>query len=170
MSDRQSATSSAPRRAIPWGTIVPAAGFLIVLAVLALLWARHSQAQRVEIAARQQANVQAGLPRDYPSEVVPVYPGVTLVKAERGDTESTTGEPMDKWYVHATSKDEPKKLFDYYNDLMLKGGLHQTTYMSIPTGYGVNFANERYDIQFVIETRSGEADTQLEITVNRLRN
>jgi hypothetical protein len=157
------------QRGVPWGTVIPLALFVLVVAAGLALYTHQVLVQRAVVRQRQQANAQLGLPRDYPLQVVPIYAGAKVDKAERGDGKSTDGKPMDKWYVHAESADPPDKIFKYYNDLLLGNKFQQSYFSSIPTGFGVNYSDERHDIQFVIETRKNQPLTQLEITLYRLR-
>lgn len=157
------------RASLPISVLIPAIAFLLVIAAGAYFYSRQVSEQRNIVRERQAANEQAGLPRDYPQDVVPLYAGSTVLKAERGDAMSTDGRPMDKWYIHAQSPDKPKQVFEYYNKLMLDQHFQQSYYSSIPTGFGVRYANELYDIDFIIETRQAQPETQIEITLHRLR-
>jgi hypothetical protein len=140
---------------------------LIALVLLAgavwLLW-NHFASEAAK-QSRQQQNTKLGIPSDYPSQLIPIYPGVKLVESKRENAQATDGKPMDKWYIHATSTDSTDKLHDYYMDIVTKLNLNQTMGMQIPTGYGFNYANENMIVEFTIETRAPDPLTQLEITV-----
>ena len=165
----QTPDAPAARHGVPWGTVIPVALFVLIVAAGIALYTRTTLIERAEVRQRQQANEQLGLPRDYPLDELPLYAGAKIIKAERGDWKSTDGKPMDKWFVHAESADPPDKIFKYYNDLLLDRKFQQSYYSSIPTGFGVNYSDARHDIQFVIETRKASPLTQLEITLYRLR-
>ena len=115
--------------------------FIAVLGVLLGLWAQRQASRREAIQERQQYNMARGLAVDYPSQLVPVYPGVEILETDRGEGRSTDGEPMDRWYVRGGLDIEPQVLYDYYSQLMLNKGLTQTVLMALPTGYGVNYGS-----------------------------
>jgi hypothetical protein len=118
---------------------------------------------------QQAANDKLGIPADYPGQIIPVYPGVKIVKAEKGTAKSKDGEVMDKWYIHATTTESCEKLHDYYVSLANKLNLSQTMGIQIPTGYGTNYANDKLEVDFVIEVRPPDKLTQLEITLYMLK-
>ena len=162
--------NSTRKPGVAWSTLLPLLAFLLVVCGALGLYSWQGLQARAKIAERQAANEILGLPRDYPLDVVPLYRDAKILKADRGDTTSTEGQPMDRWYIHATVKDQPKAVFDYYNDMLLKRGMRQTTFYSIPTGFGIDLADEQYAVSFIMETRQETPDTSLEITVNRLRD
>lgn len=147
---------------------------IIFVTILALglgtfLFTRAQHSAKTAAAAR--SNEEHGLPSDYPSDMVPLYAGAVIAETLKDTTTSGDGAPMDRWIVHATSSDEPKKIYEFYNDLLLGQGLAQQMYISIPGGYGVDFADENQIINFVIERKADDPKTtNIEITFNRLQS
>jgi hypothetical protein len=154
-------------RAVYWIAIM--AVFILGM-VVAFSWYYFSQ-QRVRQAVheRQQYNEELGLSKDFPSDRVPIYPGLEILECERSNAKATTGEPMDKWYVHGQIDRDTDPIYEYYNDYFLEAGMRQTQYISIPTGYGVNYGDEGMVVEAVIEVRQGSDLTQVELTVYRVR-
>jgi hypothetical protein len=145
---------------------------LFVIVLLALL-AQHlyrQQQRREAVQLRQQQNSQLGLPRDYPLELVPLYAGVEVLEAARDTATSSEGEPMDYWYVHAQIDEDKDPIFDFYNDYLLAQGMRQTQHIGIPTGYGVDFADERHVVSIVIERKPTDELMQLELKVYRIQD
>jgi len=143
----------------------------VAMAVLALvLFLRHQQLVQESIEQRQALNEKQGLPSDYPRELLPLYPGLEIIDTERGEWHTDQDEPMDKWYVHAQIDESKEELFEYYNDLLLDQGFQQTQYISIPTGYGVDYADELHVIKLVIERKSTDELMQVETTIFRLKD
>lgn len=158
-----------PAQSSPWVT----AGLLIVLGIAiaaATIFYVYSQHQlQAEIQQRQALNIELGLPRDYPLNLVPVFAGARIIEAERDSAESTDGEPMDKWYVHAELDEDKQQVYDFYHEHLLGHDLRQTQYVGIPTGYGADYADERHIVELIIETRADEQLLQLEISIYRVR-
>lgn len=137
---------------------------VLLLAGLALFVA-HRVEQEQTVRRQQAANEKLGLPVDYPGQLIPVYPGVAILKAEKSAAKSKDGQAMDKWYIHATSPDNRDKLHDFYVDIANKLGLSQTMGIQIPSGYGTNYANDKLEVDFVIEVRPPDKLTHLEISL-----
>jgi hypothetical protein len=125
--------------------------------------------QEQALQRQQAANDKLGIPADYPGGIIPVYPGVKIVKAEKSAAQSKDGQAMDKWYIHATSTDNRDKLHEFYLAIVNKLGLSQTMGIQIPTGYGMNYANDKFEVDFVIEVRPPDKLTYLEITLFMLK-
>jgi hypothetical protein len=170
--ERDNATGKGSRK-ISWGGLLTISLLLVlVIALIAAaaqyLYGRH--VKREQIRQRQETNIELGLPRDFPSDLIPLYAGANLISSERGSAVSTADEPMDKWYVHAQSDDDKDAVYDYYHERMLAEGMRQTQYVSIPTGYGSDYADAEYVIEFIIERRPDADRLQIEITVYRVRD
>lgn len=153
------------------GEFLPAIIFVLILALGlgTFLFTRAQSAAKRATAVR--ANEKQGLPSDFPSEIVPLYAGATITETLKDTTESREGEPMDRWIVHAWSPEEPKKIYEFYNELLLGKGMAQQMYISIPGGYGVDFADQYQVVNFIIEkSKDDPAKTNLEITFNRLQS
>lgn len=158
-----------------WLKGIPIGLFIAISAGLLYLANIQQTTSQGSAADRQATNLELGLPRDYPVEVVPLYPGVEVLETERTDTQSSEGEPMDRWYIHAQIDSGRKAIFDYYHGLMLEMGMAQTLFISVPAtdgsgaSFAANYANEQLIVEFNIEKKGSDAITQLEITVSRLR-
>jgi hypothetical protein len=94
---------------------------------------------------------------------------VTLISKSRADSKSTDGRPMDQWKIHAESDDSKDVIYEFYNKLLLAKDYSQTIYASVPNGYGVTYANEDAEIAFIIEKKSTDKRTQLDITLSRIK-
>jgi hypothetical protein len=165
--DKQAETVPAPSQWLPWLVfIVLMGGGLGFYVYRESALAAH---RREQIQARQQENAKLGLPPDYPVDFVPLYAGVTLDTAERKDAKSTDGRPMDQWHIHAESDVSKDVIYQYYNQLMLGKGLAQTMYASVPSGYGMTFADDQNEIQFTIEKKLHDKRTQLDIIFSRIQ-
>ena len=150
-------------------------GLVIALLAVAAVWLLidHYQGQKVVRQAaldRQAANKAAGVPLDFPSNIVPIYEGLTILSTERGSAESTDGEPMDKWVVNSEIDAEKEPVKDFYTDLLLDKGFSQQHYIGLPTGYGMKYANEECTVDLVVEFRPPGELLKVDITVHRLRN
>ena len=170
--ERENATGKGSRR-ISWSGLLTVSLLLVLVIALIASAGQYLYNQRVkrrQIQQRQETNVELGLPRDFPSDFVPLYPGADLLAAERGEAVSTADEPMDKWYVHAETDEDKDAVYDYYHERMLAQGMRQTQYVSIPTGYGSDYADADYVLEFIIERRPDAERLQLEITVYRVRD
>jgi len=157
------------RGGISWPAWLPLMAFLLVLAIPAFFYLRYRAEVRQENIRIQAENQKLRLPIDYPLRQFPLYPGARLVKAERGDAESSEKKPMDKWYVHMTSLDKREKIRDFYMDLAEKAGMSQSMSISIPTGYAINYADEKTEADFAIERKLPDKLNHIEITIYRLR-
>jgi hypothetical protein len=142
--------------------------------VLLLLKAQESSAQRQQaerlVAERQAMNRELGLPRDYPADVLPLWPGAEIKTQEEGEVKSTDGQPMKQWKIHAETDDDKTEVYEHYNQLLLGQGMSQTLFASVPSGYGVTYANQSDEIQLTIEKKLSDERTQIEITFSRLRS
>lgn len=119
---------------------------------------------------RAQAGNQAlGIPEDYPSQIIPIYPGVKIIDTKRETAKSDDGRPMDKWFIHATTEAHQDKVHDYYLNIVTKLGLSQTMGIQIPTGYGFNYANQELIVEFTVEKRAQDPLTHLEITLYKMQ-
>ncbi|GEM_PF-6571275 len=170
--ERDNSSESGARR-ISWGGLLTISLLLVLLIALIAAAGRYiygQHARRQQIQQRQETNAELGLPRDFPSDVVPLYPEAELLATERDSAVSTDDEAMDKWYVHAESDLDKDTVYNYYHERMLAAGMRQTQYVSIPTGYGSDYADEDYVIEFIIERRPDSDRLQLEITVYRVRD
>lgn len=132
-----------------------------------LLWTVASQSYSAS--QRQQRNVRAGLPADFPSDAFPLYLGAALLSSSKGEVKSTDGAPMDQWSLHAESDDEIAVVYEFYNSWLLKAGMAQTLYAAVPSGYGVTYADERSEIKLTVERKKSDKKTQIEVTISRLR-
>lgn len=161
-------SSSAKRPGL--GEWLPAIIFVLILIAgfSVLIWRQvSSKAQHVQAI---QQNEKLGLPADYPLDVVPLYQGMKLDKCERSETKSSENEPMDSWHLTGTSSDEPKKIYEFYNGLMQAANFSQNMYISIPGGYGVEFADEQQVINYQIEKDHKDPQvTNIDITFSRLK-
>jgi hypothetical protein len=110
-----------------------------------------------------------GLSRDFPSDRVPIYPGLELLESERGMATSTTGEPMYKWFAHGQIDADKDLLYEFYHQHFMGAGMRQTQYVSIPTGYGIDYADESMSVEVVIEYRQDSDLLQVELTVYLLQ-
>ena len=171
MSDKNSMKSEQVKPAK--GTAYFAVSLFMLLVIVGGVLLVHQQAQQAAVrraaVARQQANEELGVPRDYPADVVPVYEGLTILETERGTAKSNLGEPMDKWVIHGEIDSEKEPVKEFYHDLMIESGFSQTQYVGLPTGYGMDYASEEYVIQLVIEFRGESELLQVDITVYRVR-
>jgi hypothetical protein len=156
--------------------VAPLVGFLVVVAVGLVLWAGQQGKAREHRREVRDANAAAGLPADFPQDIVPLYEGAVVKSAERGEATSVDGAPMDSWEIVADiDNDDRKGIFDYYNDLLLDRGFRQTQVISMPShdssgpNYAVDYGNEDMSLSFIIEKKSSDEMTQLEISVYRLR-
>ena len=160
-------------RAEGWAGLVlralPLIVFIAIAALAVFLYLRQQWHAQELIEQRQELNQKQGLPRDYPRELIPLYPGLEIVDTERGEWHTDENEPMDKWYVHGQIDESKEVLFEYYNDLLLNKGLRQTQYISIPTGYGVDYADDLHVIKLIVEKKSTDELMQVEITIFRLK-
>jgi hypothetical protein len=149
--------------------LVPAVVFLAVAAV-AVGYALNMQAEeRRERAQGVAAKLERGLPESYPDDVVPLYEGAKVIAAETGSGESSDGAPMHKWVIKAeVVEDDRQKIFDFYKDYLLERGMSQSMLISIPSGYGVDYADEQRTVHLVIEKKKSDKHTQLEITLHEL--
>ena len=160
-----------------WLSVVaPLVGFLLVVSVGLVLWAGQRGQVREQQQELRDANLATGLPADFPADVVPLYEGVTVTSAERGEGTSVDGAPMDSWDVVAQiDSDDRKLIFDYYNDLLLDRGFRQTQVISMPShdgsgpNYAVDFGNETMSLSLFIEKNRSDEMTQIKITVYRLK-
>ena len=59
-------------------------------------------------------------------------------------------------------------MYQFYNRQLLAAGLRQTQHIGIPTGYGVDYADEQHVVSVVIERRPPEELLQIELKVYRL--
>jgi hypothetical protein len=173
----ESAGQGEDRLRTRWVAAIPILAFCLVVLLALLLYARDSWQLRQVVRERQEANLALGLPRDYPSDLVPLYPGFELLEATRGGAASTEGEPMDMWVVKGQLQEEDRQhIYDFYNQHLRSAGLRQTMYITIPSGggagldYGVYYSDENHAISFVIERKSGDEMTRLEVTIHRLRD
>jgi hypothetical protein len=138
--------------------------------VFAIVWYLYSERQEQQgVSERQRQNEELGLSKDFPRDRVPIYPGLEILECERGSATAKTGEPMDKWYVHGQIDEDKDPIYEFYNEFFLDADMRQTQYISIPTGYGVNYGDERMVVEAVIELRQGSDHTQVELTVYRVR-
>lgn len=141
---------------------------VLVVAVGAwFIWQQIGQRQAMQHA--QSSNLALGIPEDYPSQLIPLYPGVKIVESKRETAKSDDGSPMDKWYIHATTSTDREKVHDYYIDIVTGLGLSQTMGIQIPTGYGFNYANADMIVEFTVELRANDPLTQLEITLYKMQ-
>ena len=149
--------------------------FLAISLGLVYLAVGNQAEGKAQAKLRQDLNSSLGLPLDYPSDVVPLYEGVSVLETKRESAESTDGEPMDKWFIHSQIDASRKPIFDFYHELMLARGMSQTQFISIPASdgsgasYATNYANETYIVELTIEKTSKDPMTQLKITVYRVR-
>ena len=158
-----------------WMSIIPIGIFIAVSFGLVQLANNQQGSTEKNAASRQAHNTEIGLPRDFPSDVIPLYKGVEVLETERTETMSTDGEPMDRWYIHAQIDSVRKPIFDYYHNLMLERGMAQVLFISVPAGDGsgssfsANYADEELIAEFNIEKKSSDEITQVEITIYRLQ-
>lgn len=151
---------------------------LLAVVLISGLYAVYSSIQRstAERKAVQQisserlaSNKALDLPADYPSDILPVWEGSDIKEQERREVQSIDGHPMDQWKVHAETDDDKQAVFEFYNKLLLEQGMAQTLFASVPSGYGVTYADEQSEIQLTIEKKLSDERTQIEITFSRLR-
>jgi len=76
---------------------------------------------------------------------------------------------MDEWELHGTSADDKQKIFDFFKDKLLGRGMGQTQYISIPTGYGVTYGDEKYSVELEIEKQPRDKQTRIVQRVYRLK-
>jgi hypothetical protein len=139
-----------------------AAGFLVVEGVLA------KQARAKAEQEQQKENTRLGLPADYPNAVAPIYQGAHVTKGERTSGKSTQGEPMDQWNVYAETSEDKQVVTKFYNELLMKRGMSQTFYASVPNGIAATYSDETTEIQLVVEKKKADKLTQIEIKLSRL--
>lgn len=154
-------------RPIFWIALIIVFTLGIAIALAWFLYSQHRQQQAVR--ARQEYNNAHGLSNDFPSDRVPLYPGIEVLECERSSATATTGEPMDKWYVHGQIDQDKQPIYEFYHQHFIDSGMRQTQYISIPTGYGINYGDEVLAVEAVIEVRQGSDLTQVELTVYRVR-
>lgn len=152
-----------------WCVIVLVLAFAAVLAVLVVLHFNQQADVREAIASLQARNIELGLPRDFPLDDVPIYPGLAIIETDHSNAESNLGEPLDYWYVHGLIDEDKDKVYDYYHEYFMGRGMHQQQYIGIPTGYGADYADEEYLINLIVETRAPEERMQVELKVHRVR-
>jgi hypothetical protein len=149
---------------------------LIVFVVAALavgvaLLVRQVVAQnylKVQAEARITDNLQRGLPDDYPSDLMPLYAGAKVTKGERGKTVSSDNQPMDQWKVHAETSEDKVIVAKFYRDHLLKAGMAQSFYASVPNGVAATYADEHTEIKLTVEKKKADTLTQIDIELNRL--
>jgi len=139
------------------------------LAVAAVYLLKPQAADGMSAMERQQINRELGLQLDFPCDKVPIYPGLEILEKERGTAKSTAGEPMDRWFVHGQIDADKDTVHDYYHEHFMEIGMRQTQHVSIPTGYGMDYADEEMSVEAVVETRAGSDLLQVELTVYRLK-
>ncbi|MBN2083060.1 hypothetical protein JW859_12750 [bacterium] len=139
------------------------------LIIAAVYYLRPQPREGMSAQERQQLNEELGLALDFPCDKVPIYPGLEILETERGTAQSTEGEPMDKWFVHGQIDADKDIVHDFYHQHFMDLGMRQTQHVSIPTGYGMDYADEEMSVEAVVETRPGSDLLQVELTVYRLR-
>ena len=121
---------------------------------------------------RTRLNERLGLPDGYPVEIVPLFGGMEVLETDSGEAESTDGAAMHRWLVRGQSVANQTEVCDFYKDLMRKLAFAQTMYVSKPgehgVDYGINYADENYEIRFEIERRREDTQTQIKTEVFKL--
>lgn len=170
--DLGSSGTEKPRR-VDWRGLLTVAllvAFVIVLLGAAALYLFDQCSKRVRDEERRARNSELGLPTDFPIDVVPLYAGAEIITAEKDSAVATDGASMDKWSVHAELEGGKDDVYSFYHERMLAAGMRQTQFVSIPTGYGADYADRQFVIEFIIEYRPGSERLQLEITAYRVRD
>ena len=137
------------------------------------LKAKHDAMVEEEARLREEVrdeNIELGIDPDFPSFIFPIYPGMEILETTKEDAMSSLGEEMDKWYIKGQVDAALDEIHDYYRDRMAEEGMNQTQYISIPSGYAFNYANEWYEARFTIEKQATFPMPQVEITVFRVRD
>jgi hypothetical protein len=167
--EHSSPNGNATSPGINWAAIAPGLAFVVIVGIgLALYLSQQAEAKRLEAQVRQEAK-QLGLPSDYPLREIPIYPRMEVGEVKRDETVSTDNRPMDKWEIRATSPDDKKQIFDFFKDKLLGRGMGQTQYISTPTGYGVNYSDERYHIELEMEKFPTDKATRIVMRVHRIK-
>jgi len=135
-------------RLIGWVVVVLTCLGLILVAAHYL---RPEPGDGMSVQDRQRLNEELGLPLDFPCDKVPIYAGLEILATERGASKSTEGEPMDRWYVHGQVEADKDIVHDYYHEYFMDMGMRQTQHVSIPTGYGMDYADEEMSVEAVVE-------------------
>ena len=118
----------------------------------------------------RDGNIELGIPEDYPIFKFPVFPELEIIESSKEDALSNLGEEMDKWYIHGEIDADKKIIEEFYRDRMSLENMRQTQYISIPSGYALNYANEWYDVAITIEKKQSDSLVQVELTIHRVRD
>ncbi|MDQ3023555.1 MAG: hypothetical protein M3R04_04090 [bacterium] len=169
MSKTASAVTQSKKPGVNWGAAAPGIAFVLIVATgIALYLGAQSAEVRKSAESAQQAQ-KLGLPQGFPLQDIPLYPALQISEQSSSETESTDGKPMDKWELKATSPDDKMLIANFYKDKLLARGMGQTQYISIPTGIGVTYGDERYSVELEIEKLSGDKVTRFVMRVYRLK-
>jgi hypothetical protein len=159
-----------PGARIDWSAILPGVLFVLIVGTGAVFYFNAQAEQRQERQQQAMEVQELGLPQGFPLEVVPLYPGLQITKSEVAAAESQTGLPMDHWTVHGTTPDNKQAVFDFYKAKLLAADMSQTQYISIPTGFAVNYGREDMTVELEIEKLDPQAKvTDFRMNVYRLR-
>jgi hypothetical protein len=154
---------------VNWSALAPGIAFVAIVS-LALAAYAHQNAQAEKQTAGVKSQVKAmGLPEGYPLQDIPLYPGLKISESNRSDALSSDGKPMDEWEIHATSPDDRKKIFEFVKEKMMAREMSQQQYISIPTGYGVTYGDEKYSVEYEIEKQKNDKETRVVMRVYQLK-
>ena len=157
------------KRRVDWATLAPGIAFVLILAIAAVVYVAQNS-KTVKEAKKEEAKIAAlGLPQGYPLKDIPLYPGLKITEKKHGDATSSDGKPMDLWEIHGTSPDDKKPIFEFVKDKMMARNMSQTQYISIPTGYGVTYGDEKYSVEYEIEKQAKDKATRVVMRVYRLK-
>jgi len=157
------------KQGINWASLAPGIVFILIVTVAFTFYARqNAQAEKQSEEVKAQV-ATLGLPDGYPIQDIPIYPGLKLKDKKREDAMSSDNKPMDEWEIHGTTPDDKKKIFDFVKDKMLARKMSQTQYISIPTGYGLTYGDEKYSVEYEIEKQKSDKETRVVMRVYRLK-
>lgn len=158
------------------GVAVPMGGFLLVVIVALVLWVGQQRKVHEHLDTVAHYNATVGLPESFPSDLIPLYKDAQVKSGTKGEATSKDGHPMDEWDVVAqVDNDDRKAIFDYYNNMLLDKGFRQTQLISMPSydksgpNYAVDYGSEDMSLSFVIEKKTTDPMTQLQIKVYKVK-
>jgi len=161
---------AAPKKSgAPLAALAPAIVFVLVVGSGLAFYGFHTVELKKQAKVVAEQVSQLGLPEGYPLQDIPVYPGLKIKDKKREDAMSSDNKPMDEWEIHGTTPDDKKKVFDFVKDKMMARNMSQTQYISIPTGYGLTYGDEKYSVEYEIEKQKKDKETRIVMRVYRLK-
>lgn len=141
--------------------------FAVACLIVGILYVRNEGA--IETEMYQSALLPPGIPRfiPFPRKLITIEDTYTEDYTYTIEGEGVSSEEKEgiKYTIEGSSDLSPKKVRDFYNDLLLDQGFRQRINISLPSGHRVDLVSEEYLVSVEAEVKSGEERTRVKIIV-----